>query len=97
MGTTARFFLLRSRNFPLVNALRWTSSRERSEEFGSPDSTSWVMNHSGNWKQSMPVEGTVGSSVAGGGAKSRIDGSPEAIASLSVSRVSTISSPPFDQ
>ena len=66
----SRFLRSSSMNLPLVSALRWTSSRERTDAPRSPSSTSCVMNHSGNCQAVMPVGGAVGSSLSGGGAKS---------------------------
>ena len=44
-------------NLPLVSAVRWTSRRERVDRPARRGSTSWVMNHSGNCQQVMPVCG----------------------------------------
>ena len=86
--------LWRSMNFPRVSALRWTSIRERLLLSEASDGKSCVMNHSGNWKQAIPVDGAVGSSGFTGGAMSRSVGMSRILASFSASRGSTISSRP---
>src|SRR4051812_41698479 len=93
-GTTCWDFLLWSTNLPFDREDRGINRRERVERPDSVARAPWVMNHSGNCQQVIPVFWVeVGSSSSGGGACSARPGIWSNSLSLAASRGSEISSP----